>query len=137
MALDPDLFHGLSDFRYALRRFLSASEVISRAAGVTQQQYQAMLAIKASDERGMAMKDLAGQLLLTQHAAVQMMDRLARAGLAERRQAPGDRRSVLVALTARGEGVVSELAAAHLAEMLRQEPLLRRSLTRLKRLGRK
>ena len=42
-----------------MRRFLAASEAISRAAGVTQQQYQAMLAIGAWSDGAMTITDLA------------------------------------------------------------------------------
>jgi len=135
VSLDPDRIKGLSGFRYALRRFLSASETISRDAGVTQQQYQVMLAIKASDDGALAMKDLADQLLLKPHAAVQLTDRLARAGLAVRTQSTTDRRVVFVSLTPKGDALVDRLAQRHLDEMLRQEPQLRRSLNLLKRLA--
>lgn len=135
MALDPEQIKGLSGFRHGLRRFLSASEVISHAAGVTQQQYQALLAIKATDGGEMTIKDLAETLLLTHHAAVQLVDRLTKAGLAERTQSQEDRRVVLLTLTPQGDELVNELAERHLEEMLRQEPALRRSLTQLKRLA--
>jgi DNA-binding MarR family transcriptional regulator len=135
MTLDLERLKGLSGFRHALRRFLSASELISRAAGVTQQQYQALLAIKATDGGEMTMGDLAETLLLTHHAAVQLMDRLTKAGLAERTQSLEDRRMVLLTLTPQGDDLVNELAERHLEEMLRQEPALRRSLSRLKRLA--
>jgi DNA-binding MarR family transcriptional regulator len=132
MALDPQSFHGLATFRYALRRFLAASEAISRAAGVTQQQYQALLAIKTWPEKTMTMKDLAEQLLLTHHAAVQLVNRLAKAGMAERAASHADGRSVLLKLTPEGETLVDGLASEHLREMQRQEPLLARSLRRLR-----
>jgi DNA-binding MarR family transcriptional regulator len=135
MTRQPDRFKGLSGFRYALRRFLAASEEISRRAGVTQQQYQVLLAIKASDGGEVAMKDLAEELLLTSHAAVQMVDRLEKASLAERRPSTLDRRVVLVGLTPKGATLVKMLADQHLDEMLRQEPRLRRSLNDLRRLA--
>jgi DNA-binding MarR family transcriptional regulator len=135
MAIDPERFRGLSGFRYALRRFLAASEEISRRAGVTQQQYQVLLAIKAAESGPLTMTDLAEQLMLTHHAAVQMIDRLAEAGLAERRSSAKDGRLVLLRLTEKGEALIEDLAANHLAEMLRQEPILRRSLNQLKRLA--
>ena len=134
MAHDTSPFRGLSGFRYALRRFLAASEEISRAAGVTAQQYQVLLAIKAAEDQ-LTIRALADQLLLTHHAAVQMIDRLASAGLAERTRSPRDRRAVLLQLTAKGEALVGELAARHLGELLRHEPLIRRSLDQLKALG--
>jgi DNA-binding MarR family transcriptional regulator len=135
MPLDRERIKGLSGFRYALRQFLAASETISREAGVTQQQYQVMLAIKAAEHDGLAMKDLAEQLLLKPHAAVQLVNRLAKGGLAERRHSTADRRVVRVSLTASGDRILERLAERHLEEMLRQEPQLRRSLNMLKRLG--
>jgi len=132
MTLDPQSFQGLATFRYALRRFLAASEAISRGAGVTQQQYQALLAVKTWPEAAMTMKDLADELLLTHHAAVQLVNRLAKAGLAERAPSAGDRRSVELRLTPEGEALVGRLAAEHLKEMQRQEPLLSKSLRRLR-----
>ena len=128
---------GLSGFRYALRRFLAASEEISRAGGVTQQQYQALLAIKAAETEPMTIRALADRLLLTHHAAVQMVDRLEKARLAERTRSPIDRRAVLLRLTGEGDALVDDLAAKHLAELLRQEPLIRESLDQLKQLAAK
>jgi len=135
MAHDSSPFRGLSGFRYALRRFLAASEELSRAAGVTAQQYQVLLAIKAAEDR-LTIRALADQLLLTHHAAVQMIDRLTKADLARRAPSPSDRRAVLLSLTDKGEALVGDLAARHLAELLRQEPLIRSSLDQLKALAR-
>jgi DNA-binding MarR family transcriptional regulator len=133
--LDQEHYKGLAGFRFALRQFIAASETINRAAGITQQQYQAMLAIKTWPFEAMAIKDLADQLLLAHHAAVQMVDRLAKSGLAERIPSLEDRRSVLLRLTSKGTSLLDELAEKHLAEMLRQEPMLSSSLRRLKRMG--
>lgn len=135
IGLDPVGLQGLATFRYALRRFLAASEVLSRRAGVTQQQYQALLSMKAWPSPAMAMKDLADELLLTHHAAVQLMNRLANAGLAERAPSQEDRRGVLLRLTAAGDELVTRLAAEHLKAMQSQEPLLTRSLRRLRAIG--
>ena len=134
MTLDHEAFKGLAIFRSALRRFLAASEVLCREGGITPQQYQAMLAIKTRASDSMAIKDLAQQLLLTHHATVQLVDRLCKAGLVVREPSPNDRRSVLVGMTARGEGLLDELAGRHLREMLRHEPQLSDSLKRLRAL---
>jgi DNA-binding MarR family transcriptional regulator len=136
MTLDTDQIQGLAGFRLALRQFVSASESISRAGGVTQQQYQALLAIRAWPDGPMHVGDLAGQLLLTHHAAVQLIDRLESAGLALRTPSPDDRRSVLLSLTPAGRERVEELAAQHLEQMQAQEPLLTESLRRLRRIQR-
>jgi DNA-binding MarR family transcriptional regulator len=135
MALDPERYQGLASIRYALRRFIAASEVINREAGITQQQYQAMLAIKTRPLETMSVKELAEQLLLSHQATVQLINRLAKAGLAERFPSQGDRRSVLLKLTPTGEVLLDELATKHVEEMLQQEPLLSQSLRRLKRMA--
>ena len=64
----------LAGFRNALRRFLAFSEEATAAAGVTTQQYQAMLAIKAAPTSAMAIADLAAELLLKPNSAVQLVD---------------------------------------------------------------
>lgn len=102
---------------------------------MTPQQYQALLAINAHGPSKMAIKELAEHLLLTHHAAVQLVDRLAKAGLAVREPSAEDRRSVLLKLTDKGQALLEELAARHLDAMLGQEPLLSESLRRLRRLG--
>lgn len=134
MTIDRDRFEGLAGFRYALRRFLAASEVISRGGGVTAQQYQALLAIGCGPEL-MTMKDLAEQLMLQSHAAVQLVNRLEKLGLVNRTRSPTDGRSVLLGLTPLGESSLTDLAGKHLAEMLKQEPLLTQSLRRLRQAG--
>ena len=132
MPIDRQRYLGLANFRYALRRFLSASERISAEGGVTTQQYQAMLAIGAAAEP-LAMKDLAEELMLQPHAAVQMVDRLQKLDLAERRASPSDGRVVLLALTEKGEALLDGLAARHLEEVLKQEPRLTEALRRIRR----
>ena len=133
--MDQEHYQGLAGFRFALRQFIAASENINRAAGTTQQQYQAMLAIKTWPYEAMSMKDLAEQLLLTHHAAVQLVNRLAKSGLAKRESSSEDRRSVQLELTTAGEALLDQLAVKHMEEMLRQEPALTSSLRRLKRMG--
>ena len=133
--MDLQQYQGLAGFRYALRQFVAASEVISREAGITQQQYQALLVIKTQQGDSLSVGAFADQLLLTHHAAVQLVDRLAKAGLAERTRSADDRRTVHLTLPEKGEALLDDLAARHLHEMLRQEPLLSRSLLRLKGVG--
>jgi len=71
--------------------------------------------------------------MLQPHAAVQMVDRLQKLDLAERRASALDGRVVLVALTEKGETLLDGLAERHLAEILKQEPRLTEALRRLKR----
>jgi DNA-binding MarR family transcriptional regulator len=134
MTLDPEGLRGLAGIRFAIRRFLAASETITKQGGVTPLQHQALLAMQTWDAGPMAMKDLADQLLIAHHAAVQLVNRLEKAGLAERNRSSEDRRNVWVGLTGEGKRLLNRLASLHLAEMLRQEPLLTQSLARLRRL---
>ena len=134
--MDEEHYKGLAGFRYALRQFIAASENISREAGITQQQYQAMLAIKTWTYDVMSMKDLSEQLLLTHHATVQLVNRLAKLDLAQREPSLEDRRSVSLRLTPKGETLLNRLAAAHLAELRRQEAMLTSSLRRVRLMGR-
>jgi DNA-binding MarR family transcriptional regulator len=136
VAIDPRIYEGLADFRYALRRFSAASEAITDAAGVTSQQYQALLVIRTSPSDGIMIRDLADQMLLKHHSAVQLVDRLARAGLIERNPSPTDGRSVLVSMTQKGEELFDRLAADHIQELMRQEHLLAGSLYQLRHLDR-
>jgi DNA-binding MarR family transcriptional regulator len=136
LTLDASLYQGLAGFRCALRRFLAFSEAVTSAAGVTSQQYQALLVIKIGSVGAVMVKDLADQMLLQHHGAVQLVNRLVRAGLVERRHSPTDGRSVLVAMTANGERLLEQLAAAHIKEVLKQEPLLAESLSQLRSMAR-
>jgi DNA-binding MarR family transcriptional regulator len=129
---DPALYEGLARFRFVLRRFLAFSEAATRAAGVTPWQYQAMLAIRTHQDGAIMIRDLADQMVSQHHGTVQLVDRLCKAGLAQRTQSTKDRRSVLVVLTAKGTRLLARLASAHRDELMRHEALLAESLTRLR-----
>jgi DNA-binding MarR family transcriptional regulator len=134
--LDPNLYIGLARFRSALRQFLAFSEVATEAEGITPQQYQAMLVIKTHPAGAINIGDLAEEMLLQHHGAVQMIDRMARAGLVERRRSEDDHRVVLASLTEEGAQRLERLALHHSRELLKYEPLLAESLRRLGGIGR-
>lgn len=134
-SFDQADFANLASFRSALRRFLAFSEAATSAAGVGPLQYQALLAIRAQPAGALTIKALAEELLLLPNSAVQLVNRLVRAGLVAREPSPLDRRSVLVHLTPKGQHLVEALATAHHAELIAQKPLLAESLARLRRLG--
>jgi hypothetical protein len=64
MAVSQKQFEALAGFRSALRRFLAFSEEATVAAGVTSQQYQAMVAIRAQPRGTVRLGALADELLL-------------------------------------------------------------------------
>jgi DNA-binding MarR family transcriptional regulator len=134
--LDASLYKGLAGFRYALRRFLKFSEAATRAAGITPQQYQALLVIKADPAAAIMIKDLADQMLLQHHSTVELIDRLVNAELVERRHSLTDGRTVLVAMTERGAKLLEQLVVSHVKELLNQEPLLAEALSQLRRIAR-
>ena len=114
----------LADFRRELRSFLGFSESAAQQAGITAQQYQALLAIRAAPDTRMAIGTFADQLLLRPHSASGLLDRLEVAGMVKRVRQTEDRRRVEIGLTARGEMLLASLAAAHREELRRVRPLL-------------
>jgi len=100
-------------------------------AGVTSQQYQAMLAIRASEDQELSIKRLASGMSIKQNGAVQLVDRLETQGLVPRRSCPLDRRSVLVSLTEPGDRLVVSLAEKRAYELLRERSLMVSSLLSL------
>jgi len=121
----------LASFRHELRRFLHFSEQAAEAAGVTAQQHQALLAIRAAPGAAMLVGALAERLLLRPHSATGLVDRLQKQGLVERFQEEGDRRRVRVRLTAQGDALLASLSASHRAELRRLRPLLTDLVARL------
>lgn len=134
--LPPGLYDGLAGFRLAMRRFLALSGEALAEADVTSQQYQAMLVIKTTTGGHVRMRELSEQMLMQPHGAVQLVDRLSLAGLAERKPSESDRRSVLIGLTPKGERVLEALARIHVEGLLANQALLVDSLSKLRALGR-
>ncbi|MES1972875.1 MAG: MarR family transcriptional regulator [Pseudomonadota bacterium] len=114
----------LATFRYELRRFLQFSERAADDAGVTAQQHQALLAIRAASGAAMPVGALAERMMLRPHSTTGLIDRLQKLDLVERFPADGDRRQVLVRLTLMGEKLLATLSEAHRAELRRLKPLL-------------
>jgi len=107
-------YEALALFRYRLRQFLAFSDANAKNAGLTSQQYQALLAIKGfSSERPMFVGELAQILLIKHHTSVELVDRMTKLGLLRRTVDANDKRRVLVTLTKKGLSVVHKVAAAH------------------------
>jgi DNA-binding MarR family transcriptional regulator len=122
----------LADLRYQLRRFMRAREVIARKAGIEPQQYLVLLQIKGLAGRGVPnIGVLAERLQIGHHAAVQLVDRLARRGVVERQQGGRDRREVVVCLRRAGETIVRQVAGHSIDELTAEGPQLVSSLNRL------
>lgn len=130
-AITEEEYRALAGFRRELREFLSFSETAAQDAGLTPQQHQAMLAIRAAPDAAILIGELAQQLALRPNSVTGLIDRLARQGLVERRETDGDRRRVPVSLTQKGEQLIEHLAEAHRGELRRIRPLLANMLLRI------
>jgi DNA-binding MarR family transcriptional regulator len=127
-------YEALADFRYRLRQFLSFSEKAAHEAGITPRQHQALLAIKGFPGRDhVSVGELAEQLQIAHHSAVELTDRLAGQNLVARRNSTEDRRSVFLRVTKKGEHLLAKLSLAHRAEIQRMGPAMQQLLDRIDR----
>jgi DNA-binding MarR family transcriptional regulator len=127
-------YETLAAFRYALRRFIHFSEEAAQAAGITAQQYQALLAIKGFPARdNVTVGELAERLQLRHHSGVGLIDRLVAEKLVVRLASTEDRRQVLIQLTRRGEEILETLASVHGEQLKRIGPEISELLGRLNR----
>jgi DNA-binding MarR family transcriptional regulator len=126
-------YQALAAFRYALRQFLQFSEEAARRAGVTPQQYLAMIAVRGFPGRDrVSVSELAERLRIRHHSAVGLIDRMVTQGLMVRQPGGDDRRQVFVTLTERGAELLEPLAAAHRDQLQRIGGDLRQILERLR-----
>lgn len=122
-------YEALANFRYALRAFFAFSEQAAEAAGLSPQQYQALLAIKGTREQSeLSIREIAERLMIRHHSAVELVDRLAANGFVKRVKDENDARRVRVRPTAKAERVMDGLAAAHLRELKGVRPVLEQLL---------
>ncbi|MGC4961959.1 MarR family winged helix-turn-helix transcriptional regulator [Gordonia sp. DT218] len=107
-------FVALARFRYGIRRYLRFSEEAIRSSGVTSGQYQLMLALMGLPGNGVAtVQEVAEQLLVRHHSAVELIDRAQEKGLVRREPHPTDGRRVQIHITDHGRDIVGRLAAMH------------------------
>src|SRR5690349_7789345 len=111
-------YQALAQFRYELRLFMAYREAGAQKAGLTPQQHQALLGIKGFAGPGPAsIGDLARFLLIKQHTAVELVNRMTKLGLLSRVIDDEDGRRVLVQLTMKGERKLQALSRTHLNEL--------------------
>jgi DNA-binding MarR family transcriptional regulator len=118
-------YRRLAEFRYLIRCFLEFSEVAAVRAELTSRQHQALLMIKGAPEGILpTIGYLAERLRVQHHSAVELVDRLAEAGLITREPDAVDRRRVQLKLTRVAETRLGRLSASHLDELQRLRPAL-------------
>lgn len=124
-------YRALAAFRHAIRRFQSFSEGQAAQAGLTPQQHQALLAIRAAPPEQATVGYVAERLILKPHSATGLVDRLVALGLVVREAAAADRRRVFLRLTPGAYALLATLTAIHREEVQRLRPVLLEILDRL------
>lgn len=128
-------YQALGAFRFALRRFLAYSETGARALKLTPQQHQALLAVRAHPGPvAMSVGELASSLMIKNHSALGLVDRLLDRGLISRSTSPFDRRRVLLALTPTGSELLETISRNNLSQLKSTMPVFRELLTALEQL---
>jgi DNA-binding MarR family transcriptional regulator len=128
-AITKSQYELLAALRRSLRHFQRFSHEAARAAGLTPQQHQALLAIKGSPGSDyLSVGGLAESLQIRPHSAVGLVDRLARRRLVRRAPSSVDRRRIELRLSRKGEKCVERLSAVHLLELRQLGPGISRLL---------
>lgn len=122
-------YQSLAEFRHQIRRYIRFSEKVVRNANLEPRQYQLLLALKGLPPNVRPrIAELAEQLQIQHHSAVELVDRLESSGLVRRERGTSDRREVLVVLTPSGEKVIRELVIYHRTELSTRGPELLEAL---------
>ena len=122
-------YRALAQFRFLIRRFLNNSERAAQSVGLEPQHYLCMLALRGLPAgQQPSIRNLAERLQIQHHSAVELVDRMEKRSLLRRESSLGDRRSVLVYVTAEGERLLSRLVRHRIAELRVTAPALVRAL---------
>ena len=122
--LTDDDYAALEGFRYSLRHFLAFSEAKASEMGLTPQQHQALLAVRAVPAGTATVGLVAERLMLKPHSATGLVDRLAAVDLMARSTSAEDRRRSILNLTEKADLVLARLTLVHREEIRRLRPLL-------------
>jgi DNA-binding MarR family transcriptional regulator len=126
-------YSALAAFRYAMRKFLRFSkEHLAAQAGMTPEQYEALLALKAfSGGDGLLVGQLSERLQVKHHTAVSLTDKLLAQQLVTKKRGQADRRRVYVKLTRAGSTLLASMAQIHRDELRARSPEMMDALQRL------
>ncbi len=124
-------YAALAEFRHAIRQFQAFSEQKALEVGLTPQQHQALLAIRACRPDEATVGYVADRLILKPHSATGLVNRLEALALITREAATDDRRRALLRLTSKAYTLLDALSLAHREEIQRMRPLLGEIFTQL------
>ena len=133
--LHSDDYEALAELRYLGRKFLRFSKDFLRAkAGLNPEQYEALLAMKASSSpNGLTISELSERLQVRHHSAVNIVDRLVESKLITRKAGETDRRQRHVQLTTKGEKLIEDLASVLHKELRDRSEEMIQALERLRK----
>jgi DNA-binding MarR family transcriptional regulator len=118
-------FRKHAEFRYWVRRFLSASETNARKLGMGSSQYQLLLAVKGLPPGEQPnISTMAERLMVESHSVVELADRCVKGGFLERFREGPDQRMVFVRLTELGNEAVEKIALQNRDEIMDALPAL-------------
>jgi len=127
-------YRTLLAFRVAVRKFMLWSDREAGDAGLTSQQHQLLLVLRAhSGEDGVSVTDVAAALGIRHHSAVGLVRRAEAMRLVERQRDPRDRRVVRLRLTGEAGMLLARLSRGHLAELQHAAFLLPQSENELQK----
>ena len=116
--MSPDTLHLLGALRRIAQSLDTYSKTIEHESGLTLPQLLLLEALRSEIEPPTAGR-LAQRVSLTQGTVTSILDRLEARGLIRRTRSDDDRRRVLVALTARGRGLLGRAPPLMHADFLR------------------
>lgn len=126
-------YEALSNFRYALRKFLKFSKDTAESVGLTARQHQALLAIRGfAGRESITNGELAERLHIKHHSAVGLINRMEAQNLLVREQSDTDKREIFITLTKHGADLLEQLTAVHREELRLIAPQLNSILESLK-----
>ena len=122
--LSDDDYKTMAAVRAALRGFAHFTEKVVNGVGLTPQQHQILVALRAADGLELTIGQLAETMYLKPHSMTGLADRLEALGLVERVRSEKDRRSTSLRLTRKAKDLLASLSETHREELRRIRPLL-------------
>lgn len=92
----------MAEMRVALRRFIAATDEVTKEHGLTSRQYDLLALLHRPHDKPPTASELAEQLSLSRSAVTELLTRAAEAGLVGREPATGDNRVKFLAPTQEG-----------------------------------
>ncbi|WP_370516064.1 MarR family winged helix-turn-helix transcriptional regulator [Novosphingobium sp. Gsoil 351] len=124
-SLTDEHYQALANFRYALRTFLAFSGSQVARFGLTPQQHQALLAVRAATQEA-DIGYVAERLIIKPHSASGLVARLEATGFVTSQSSQKDRRQRLIVLTRKGRDVLERLSVINRGKSIAYARFLKR-----------